>query len=294
MSTLLQVFPLGFTSVRHGGLALLLLAVACGGPKAFGQGPVLEAPAPVRPLPVSPPVQPPAPSGSLAARPRLGLPPVPAANSILQVADEELTLAPTDASLEQEKSDRLDRLRRQIEELRKSKDAAPPEAPPEPVVPTPPEPEAPPAAPAPQTTPAVPIDITTPPPHDIPAPLGDVVVEGPVDRLGLADSLFASGQVALALEMYAQLDVGGQTADVQQWVAFQQASCHRRLGDLAEAERRYREVVASGAPGWLSDLCRWWLQAIEDRRRLAGNAVKFQTILKELDAQLARELTTTP
>jgi hypothetical protein len=123
---------------------------------------------------------------------------------------------------------------------------------------------------------------------------GDSVVEGPVDRLGLADSLFATDEVALALEMYSQLDAETYPPDTTLWIAFQIASCHRRLGAAGEAEKRYRQILAKHQSGWIPDLCRWWLAATQDRSRLAANSEKLSQILKTLETELENDLQRTP
>lgn len=222
--------------------------------------------------------------------------------------------------LQREKEEKFERLRQQIEKLdqRWKRELASP--PPETSAPLPATP--PPAAttPAPSEIPSIPetsqiaapdsdvpalpaTDSTTPPPlpfpgstedrsEELPAP--GLVIDGPVDRLGLADSLFATGEVPIALEMYAQLDVETYPPDTRLWIAFQTASCHRRLGNASEAEKQYRQILAKHQTGWIPDLCRWWLASMQDRARLTANSQKLSQILNTLQTQLDNELPRKP
>jgi tetratricopeptide (TPR) repeat protein len=123
--------------------------------------------------------------------------------------------------------------------------------------------------------------------------VSDVVVDN-VDRLALADTLLASGNVAEALGVYTELVKGGQVKADDPWLLFQLAACDRRLGKLDEASDKYRRVVAAEQPEWLIPLARWWLAAIEDRERLTSNSVKLGDLLQQLDALVTNELKTGP
>ena len=49
------------------------------------------------------------------------------------------------------------------------------------------------------------------------------VVDGPVDRVGLADNLYALNELSIALEMYQKVDLKDLPASERYWVTFQQA-----------------------------------------------------------------------
>ncbi len=117
------------------------------------------------------------------------------------------------------------------------------------------------------------------------------VVDGPVDRLGLADSLFATGEIVQALELYTQLDRNTLTPEQIRWIDYQQATCYRRLGQPQEAEKRYRDLISRDRSDWIDGLCRWWLTEIDDRCRLEANSAKLQSILDTLNSELENELT---
>ena len=92
------------------------------------------------------------------------------------------------------------------------------------------------------------------------------VVDGPIDRLGLANNLYAVGDYALALEMYEQADTVNMTAQQQIWSEYQIANCLRRAGKIAEASNRYRRLADQPEAGWLSEQSQWWVEVLEQMR----------------------------
>ncbi|MFV0446832.1 MAG: tetratricopeptide repeat protein [Planctomycetaceae bacterium] len=116
-------------------------------------------------------------------------------------------------------------------------------------------------------------------------PAIEPVVSGEIDRLGLADSLYATGETSRACEIYRQLPLTTLRPDLQQWVNFQLANCSRRQGDVAEAERQYRQIINTQPDGWLGELCRWWLLHLDDQRRLAANSAKLAELLTTLSRE---------
>ncbi len=122
------------------------------------------------------------------------------------------------------------------------------------------------------------------------SPSAHLPLDGPVDRLGLADSLFATGQIEAAARVYAELEQASLTPDERAWIQFQRAACDRRSGRISAAQQRYRDLITAGQPEWLMPLARWWLKAIDDRERLSANADKLKTILQQLETEVTREL----
>jgi tetratricopeptide (TPR) repeat protein len=108
----------------------------------------------------------------------------------------------------------------------------------------------------------------------------DSPMTDPVDRLGLADSLFAAGESALALETYQALDLAGLSPEDLQWIAFQQASCLRRLGRMDEATQAYRRLASEPAGGWLVELSRWWLDSLAEATQLRRQSTEFTRLLE--------------
>lgn len=98
--------------------------------------------------------------------------------------------------------------------------------------------------------------------------LEKVVVDGPIDRLGLANNLFAVGEYPLALEMYEQTTGPELSSQQKFWVQYQLANCLRRLGNPAEASNRYRKLASQPEAGWLSQQAHWWVETLENMRVL--------------------------
>lgn len=94
------------------------------------------------------------------------------------------------------------------------------------------------------------------------------VVEGPIDRIGLANNLYAVGEFRLAMEMYEHVEKKELSPEQQIWSEYQAANCLRRIGKNGEASNRYRRLAGMAEAGWLSDQSRWWLEVLEQVRQL--------------------------
>ena len=127
--------------------------------------------------------------------------------------------------------------------------------------------------------------------HAQPSPsliMENVVVDGPIDRLGLANNLFATGEYPMALEMYQETAKSELTAQQHFWVEYQTANCLRRLGKPTEASQRYRKLSDHPEAGWLSQQARWWVETLEKihilEKTLADNAFDHhRTIVEEVE-----------
>lgn len=111
------------------------------------------------------------------------------------------------------------------------------------------------------------------------------VVTTPVNRLKLADNLFGAGKVDLALKVYLAIDQGSLSESDQAWVEFQIASCHRRLGDRAKAEKHYRIVASFKSGGTIVETSRWWLDRIHEKQQLTVALDRLTTIVDALEEQ---------
>ena len=98
--------------------------------------------------------------------------------------------------------------------------------------------------------------------------MDSIVVDGPIDRLGLANNLFVVGEYPLALEMYQQAAGATLTPNQDFWVEYQTANCLRRLGNPADASNRYRNLANHPEAGWLSQQANWWVETLEKIRIL--------------------------
>ena len=97
------------------------------------------------------------------------------------------------------------------------------------------------------------------------------VVHGTIDRLGLANNLYAVGEYELALDMYEKIDMNELTAQQQIWTDYQMANCLRRMGRNGDASNRYRRIAEQPEAGWLSEQSRWWVDVLEQIRQLQSS-----------------------
>ncbi|MEZ6062781.1 MAG: hypothetical protein R3C19_20755 [Planctomycetaceae bacterium] len=111
---------------------------------------------------------------------------------------------------------------------------------------------------------------------------GSAVVDGPVDRIGLADNLYGMGEIVIALQMYEEVDTSTISESEKLWITFQTASCLRRLNRIPEAQERYRRLAGEKEAGWLAARARWWLDHIDARSDLENQIARYQKIIDAL------------
>jgi len=110
------------------------------------------------------------------------------------------------------------------------------------------------------------------------------VVEGPIDRIGLANNLYAVGEYRLAMDMYENATAGDLSAQQQIWAEYQTANCLRRLGKNSEASNRYRKLGGKPEAGWLSEQSNWWVEVLEQVRQLEKSLESDRPALVETAA----------
>ncbi|MEZ6112976.1 MAG: hypothetical protein R3C99_18485 [Pirellulaceae bacterium] len=108
----------------------------------------------------------------------------------------------------------------------------------------------------------------------------------PIDRLALANNLFASGQYGLALESYRQLNPESLTPSDHRWARYQMACCYRKLGNPTDAEEIYRELASATTEDFISHQARWWLDRMQKRQRLEASLKGIDDALKSLESQI--------
>ena len=82
--------------------------------------------------------------------------------------------------------------------------------------------------------------------------------------------------------MYGQIDLEPLSESERFWVSYQKACCHRRLGQIPEAQEIYRRLAGQKRGGWIARLSRWWLDQIDSRSELQLQISKYDTVLKKL------------
>ena len=132
-----------------------------------------------------------------------------------------------------------------------------------------------------------PVTPAEPSPDAIPPALVEAiaVTDQPVDRLGLANNLYGTGEYNLALQIYERIDSGPLSTSDREWILYQVANCHRRLGHTAEAERSFRVVTASQQEGWCNENARWWLETTHKLTQLRKRVEQVQQGLQNLGEQ---------
>lgn len=131
---------------------------------------------------------------------------------------------------------------------------------------------------------ADPADEAQPPPGLAVDPPPKAVTPAAVDRQSLADSLFGTGEYRLALATYRQLirEENG-SAEKSIWLRFQTANCYRHLGELQRAETYYREVAADRRDVFISGMAKWWLEHLEERKKLAARIEKWKLVASQIE-----------
>ena len=117
----------------------------------------------------------------------------------------------------------------------------------------------------------------------IPENMTDALVDGPIDRIGLANNLYAIGEYVIALETYGQIESNKLSVAEQHWVTYQMAACYRKLVRIPEAQELYRRLAGEESSGWLGTASKWWLDRIDDRARLEQEISQYQQIIDSLE-----------
>lgn len=113
------------------------------------------------------------------------------------------------------------------------------------------------------------------------------VVNGPIDRLALGTSLYATDQFRECLKILEAVELRPLSVEDRQWHDYLAASCYRKLGDRSEAEDHYRSVLQRSTSTWVSTAARWWLEHTDEKSQLELKLEQVQTTVgnwrKEID-----------
>ena len=102
------------------------------------------------------------------------------------------------------------------------------------------------------------------------------IMNGPIDRLSLANNLFASGNIELALEVYKHIDTRQLSPLDKSWLAYQIAGCHRLLGSRDSAKQGYRVVTRESGNSVLGNQAKWWLQNLDRESKMQERKDRIQ------------------
>ncbi len=107
-------------------------------------------------------------------------------------------------------------------------------------------------------------------------------VNGPIDRLALANNLYTIREFVLSLELYEQIDQTSLSGEDKVWIEYQIAGCLRKLKRTGDAQQRYRRIAGQPDAGWLHELSRWWLERMVLRDELENEIRQFDSVLAGL------------
>ncbi len=96
---------------------------------------------------------------------------------------------------------------------------------------------------------------------------GMIAIGEPIDRVGLANNLYALGEYPAAHDAYLAVELEQLTPEQQFWVEYQIANCLRRVGESAAASNQFRKLAAQPEAGWISEQAAWWVDILEQIRQ---------------------------
>lgn len=103
------------------------------------------------------------------------------------------------------------------------------------------------------------------------------LVDGPIDRMALASSLFATHRWKECLRTLEAIDLKNINDENRHWLQYVDASCHRKLGNLPEAESSYRKLLSMTKRGWIADAGRWWLDHMNELQKTGALVDQLQS-----------------
>jgi hypothetical protein len=111
-------------------------------------------------------------------------------------------------------------------------------------------------------------------------------VTGPIDRFSLAVSLFGSRQWDVCLNVLDNVPPEQLPREDYIWGEYMKACCHRHCGRTEEAQHLYRRILGETDAGWVAELARWWLDNLEEKKRLQQDAQRLAETLKAWETEI--------
>lgn len=126
------------------------------------------------------------------------------------------------------------------------------------------------------------------------SPLGGIettrILETPPDQIALADSLFYTGEIDLAINLYQKVlqatPLGGED---HVWIRYQIASCYRRMNKFDEASKILRQIAEGPDTNPIVVNARWWLDTIERKRKLVNSIAVLEQFIKRKSNEINNE-----
>ncbi len=126
------------------------------------------------------------------------------------------------------------------------------------------------------------------------SPLGGIettrILDTPPDQIALADSLFYTGEIDLAINLYQKVlqatPLGGED---HVWIRYQIASCYRRMNKFDEASKILRQIAEGSDTNPIVVNARWWLDTIERKRKLVNSIAVLEQFIKRKSNEINDE-----
>ena len=103
----------------------------------------------------------------------------------------------------------------------------------------------------------------------------------PVDKLRLANNVFAVGDMQLAGEYYREILKDNPKGWQERWAKFQLAACHRRVGSYKEALNLLKDLAQSRSNEFPIPEARWWIKEIENREVIENDMKIIDNVIKK-------------
>ena len=109
------------------------------------------------------------------------------------------------------------------------------------------------------------------------------ITTGRVDRLALANNLFAAGKHAVSLRVYQAIVPETKDAAELAWLHLQIGNIYRHANVVDKSEKHYRMVTGLGVDTPYYEYARWWLTNLEERANLLNQIEELRTAIKSIE-----------
>ncbi len=116
------------------------------------------------------------------------------------------------------------------------------------------------------------------------------ILDTPPDQIALADSLFYTGEIDLAINLYQKvLQATAPGSEDQVWIHYQIASCYRRMNKFDQASKILRKIAEGSDTNPIVVNARWWLDTIERKRKLVNSIDTLEQFIKRKSNEINNE-----
>lgn len=116
------------------------------------------------------------------------------------------------------------------------------------------------------------------------------ILDTPPDQIALADSLFYTGEIDLALNIYQKaLKATPEASENHTWIRFQIAACYRRMENFDDASKILRKIAEGSDNDPIVINARWWLDTIERKRKLLESIAILDQFIQRKSEELNDE-----